>query len=82
MNELKTNELMDAVEVEEVVETPATNGRKSKAIGVAIGLAVTLGGVALYKKVIKPRIAARKARKEAEKMAAYQAADTVEVEVE
>lgn len=62
--EMRTNEIEDTEEVEEIEEAPKRSGLGT--IGaMAIGSGLTLGGIALFKK-LKKVVADRRAKKEAE----------------
>lgn len=69
MNDVKDFVIEEGLEVtEEVVNTGLTTKQKlvGVGIGVAVASAVVAGGVLLYKKVIKPRVDAAKAKKQEE----------------
>lgn len=63
-NVIVNEEVVENVTENVVEEVATTNSGKAAKIAVTLGV-VTLGGVLLYKKVIKPVVAKIKAKKEA-----------------
>lgn len=74
--EMRTNEIEETEEVEEIEETPKHSGLGT--IGaMAIGSGLTLGGIALFKK-LKKVVAGRRAKKEAEEEPVIVDAEVIE----